>query len=281
MNIIDGKKIAQIVADELTQQIAFSKLSNRPPKLVIIGSNPDARSLVYIKAKIKRAEDIGIDTDFIDIGSKTRDEQISLVEEVNRDNSSDGIIIQLPLDDWSDPQELIDYISKEKDVDGLTTSNQNSLLVDESLFTPATPLAVMKIIESYNIKIAGKTVCVVGRSKLVGKPLKYLLESAGANVLVVHSKTKNTNELILKSDIVVSAAGKPGLISVGMVKENVILIDVGITEVDGKIVGDIDMNNMAEKASLISPVPGGVGPVTVVMLLSNVIKAYNRSVAHN
>ncbi|MEI8072648.1 MAG: bifunctional 5,10-methylenetetrahydrofolate dehydrogenase/5,10-methenyltetrahydrofolate cyclohydrolase [Candidatus Saccharibacteria bacterium] len=281
MNIIDGKKIAQIVADELTQQIAFSKLSNRPPKLVIIGSNPDARSLVYIKAKIKRAEDIGIDTDFIDIGSKTRDEQISLVEEVNRDNSSDGIIIQLPLDDWSDPQELIDYISKEKDVDGLTTSNQNSLLVDESLFTPATPLAVMKIIESNNIKIAGKTVCVVGRSKLVGKPLKYLLESAGANVLVVHSKTKNTNELILKSDIVVSAAGKPGLISVGMVKENVILIDVGITEVDGKIVGDIDMNNMAEKASLISPVPGGVGPVTVVMLLSNVIKAYNRSVAHN
>jgi len=281
MNIIDGKKIAQIVADELTQQIAFSKLSNRPPKLVIIGSNPDARSLVYIKAKIKRAEDIGIDTDFIDIGSKTRDEQISLVEEVNRDNSSDGIIIQLPLDDWSDPQELIDYISKEKDVDGLTTSNQNSLLVDESLFTPATPLAVMKIIESYNIKIAGKTVCVAGRSKLVGKPLKYLLESAGANVLVVHSKTKNTNELILKSDIVVSAAGKPGLISVGMVKENVILIDVGITEVDGKILGDIDMNNMAEKASLISPVPGGVGPVTVVMLLSNVIKAYNRSVAHN
>ena len=281
MNIIDGKKIAQIVADELTQQIAFSKLSNRPPKLVIIGSNPDARSLVYIKAKIKRAEDIGIDTDFIDIGSKTRDEQISLVEEVNRDNSSDGIIIQLPLDDWSDPQELIDYISKEKDVDGLTTSNQNSLLVDESLFTPATPLAVMKIIESYNIKIAGKTVCVVGRSKLVGKPLKYLLESAGANVLVVHSKTKNTNKLILKSDIVVSAAGKPGLISVGMVKENVILIDVGITEVDGKILGDIDMNNMAEKASLISPVPGGVGPVTVVMLLSNVIKAYNRSVAHN
>ncbi len=270
--IIDGKAIAQAIANQLTQEVTKLTARGIVPKLVIVGINPDDRAQVYIRMKQKRAEEVGIATEFIDIADKTPVEQQEFVTMLGKDNSVHGIILQLPLMGWYDAQDLLDCIPASKDVDGLTTISQDALETGKPGFIPATPLAVMELLKQSKVEVNNKTVCVIGRSNLVGKPLYYLLEQAGAKVLVGHRQVNDLSKLTRQADIVIAAAGSPGLVTAEMIKDRAVVIDVGINEIDGKLKGDVDFESVKDKASLISPVPGGVGPMTVVMLLSNVVK---------
>ncbi len=271
--IVDGKLLAQEIANQLISQVDKLRQYKINPKLAIVGIEPDTRSLVYINMKIKRAKEIGIQAEFIDLSGNSRSECITKVTELSKNPKIHGIVIQLPLSGWYDPQDLIDYINPAKDVDGLTSTSQDALEDGHTGLRPATPLAVMSILNTYDVELKDKTVTVVGRSHLVGTPLRYMLENAGAKVLVAHRQTQDLKSHTLKSDIVVSAAGSPGLITGDMVKNDVVVIDVGINDVDGKLRGDIDFDSVAPKASIITPVPGGVGPMTVVMLLQNIVQA--------
>ena len=271
--IVDGKLLAQEVADRLKKQVDELKLQGIKPKLVIVGIKPDDRSQIYIRMKLKRAEEIGIVTQYLDLSNATRTECVEAISELSDDPAVSGIILQLPLAGWYDPQDLIDYIEPSKDVDGLTSTNQSALEQHKSGIVPATPLAVMHILQKEHVDIKNKTVTIIGRSNLVGLPLRYLLEQAGADVHVGHRQIKDLKELTIKSDIVISAAGSPSLVTADMVQDGSIIIDVGINDVDDKLRGDVDFESVAKKASVITPVPGGVGPLTVVMLLQNVVES--------
>lgn len=278
MKIIDGKKIAQEIANKLTFQVSELITKNVVPKLVIVGISPDERAQVYIRMKQRRAEEIGITTEFVDIADKSPVDQQAYIQGLGGDDSVHGIILQLPLMGWYDAQDLLDCIPVNKDVDGLTTISQEALENGRPGFGPATPLGVMEILKQSNVSLKGKTVCVIGRSILVGKPLQYLFSQAGATVLVGHRQVDNLAKLTLQADIVVAAAGSPGLVTAEMIKDNTVVIDVGINEIKGKLHGDVDFESVKDKASIISPVPGGVGPMTVVMLLQNVITAAQKNI---
>ncbi|MDQ5943646.1 MAG: methylenetetrahydrofolate dehydrogenase / methenyltetrahydrofolate cyclohydrolase [Patescibacteria group bacterium] len=269
--IVDGKKLAQQVVNQLKKEADKLIKGGIKPKLVIVGIQPDTRSQVYIRMKLKRAEEIGIDTQYVDLGKKNHAECIDAVQELSNDNGVHGIVLQLPLAGWYDPQDLIDYIDPNKDVDGLTSTNQTVLEQNQPRIVPATPMAVMQILREYNVDIQDKVVAVIGRSHLVGMPLRYLLEHAGARVLVGHRQIKDIAGLTKQSDIVISAAGSPGLLSADMIKSGAIVIDVGINDVGGRLKGDVDFDSVKNIASIITPVPGGVGPLTVVMILQNVL----------
>lgn len=269
--VVEGKKLAQQIANRLQKKTNELIKGGIKPKLVIVSIKPDARSQVYIRMKLKRAEEIGIETQYIDLGNKNHADCIKSVQALSEDSNVHGIVLQLPLAGWYDPQDLIDYIDPSKDVDGLTSTNQTALEQNRLGIVPATPLAVMQILQEYNIDLRDKVVAVIGRSHLVGMPLRYLLEHAGARVLVGHRQIKDIASLTRQSDIVISAAGSPGLITGKMVKKDAVVIDVGINDVDGKLKGDVDFESVKEIASIITPVPGGVGPLTVIMLLQNTI----------
>jgi len=269
--VVEGKKLAQQIANRLQKKTNELIKGGIKPKLVIVSIKPDASSQVYIRMKLKRAEEIGIETQYIDLGNKNHADCIKSVQALSKDSNVHGIVLQLPLAGWYDPQDLIDYIDPSKDVDGLTSTNQTALEQNRPGIVPATPLAVMQILQEYNIDLRDKMVAVIGRSHLVGMPLRYLLEHAGARVLVGHRQIKDIAALTRQSDIVISAAGSPGLITGEMVKKDAVVIDVGINDVDGKLKGDVDFESVKEIASIITPVPGGVGPLTVIMLLQNTI----------
>lgn len=271
--IIDGKAIAQKIADDLSMQVSELKENGVVPKLVIIGINPDERALVYIRMKQRRAEEIGVATEFVDIADKTPVEQQEFVQGIGTDKSVHGIILQLPLMGWYDAQDLLDCIAPAKDVDGLTSVSQAALEAGTPGFVPGTPLGVMELLKQSNVDVNGKVVCVIGRSNLVGKPLFYLLQKAGAKVLVGHRQVQDLGELTRQADIVIAAAGSPGLVKAAMIKDGAVVIDVGINEIKGRLHGDVDFESVKGKAGMISPVPGGVGPMTVVMLLQNVVVA--------
>lgn len=271
--IVDGKSLAQEIANRLKKEVNDLNLRGVKPKLVIVGIKPDTRSQVYIRMKLKRAEEIGIIAEYVDLSNRSHAECVEKVTELSNDKSVHGIILQLPLAGWYDPQDLIDYIDPAKDVDGLTSTNQTALEQNKPGIVPATPLAVMQILKVNEVELKDKIVCIVGRSHLVGMPLRYLLEHTGAKVLVGHRQIKNIAELTLQSDIVISAAGSPGLITKDMIKKDTVVIDVGINDIDNKLRGDVDFESVSKIARLITPVPGGVGPMTVVMLLQNVVNA--------
>lgn len=269
--IVDGKKLAQQIASQLKKEADKLIKGGIQPKLVIVGIQPDTRSQVYIRMKLKRGKETGIDTQYVDLGKKNHAECIEAVQELSNDNSIHGIVLQLPLAGWYDPQDLIDYIDPDKDVDGLTSTNQTALEQNQPGIVPATPMAVMQILREYNVDLQDKVAAVIGRSHLVGIPLRHLLEHTGAKVLVGHRQIKDIDGLTKQSGIVISAAGSPGLITGEMIKKDAVVIDVGINDVDGKLKGDVDFDSVKDIASIITPVPGGVGPLTVVMLLQNVI----------
>lgn len=277
MTIIDGKKVANEKAEKLTREVAELKAQGITPKLIILCIQPDKRSLAYMGAKTRRGEQVGIDTEVVELDTPSIEEVQSKIEELNDDESVSGIILQLPIPENFDKQDVIDLIDPSKDVDGLTTTNQHLLASGKAQFVPATPLGVMELLGAYKVDIEGKTACVIGRSNLVGKPVKYLLEQAGAKVLEVNRETPDPPSVTSQADILVSAAGKPKLVTADMVKDGAVVIDVGITEENQKLYGDIDFEAVSQKASYLTPVPGGVGPMTVIMLLSNVVKAAKNS----
>ena len=269
--IIDGKLVRETVKDMLKKEI--SELKEELTLAVIQVGNNEA-SNIYVNNKIKLCDEIGINSIHEKLDDITEDELIKKIENLNEDDSVHGILVQLPLPDNFDTKKVINTISYLKDVDGLTTTNIGKLFNDEDSIIPCTALGVMKLLNYYNIDLEGKNVAIVGRSTLVGKPLFKLLLDKNATVTMCHSKTKNLEEVLKTKDIIISATGKKDLITNDMVKDEAVIIDVGITRVDNKIYGDVDFDNVYEKASFITKVPGGVGPMTVICLMENTLNCY-------
>jgi len=271
MNIIDGKHIQELKIKEFTNIV--NNISDKL-KLVVIQVGNDPASSVYVNNKKIFCEKTGILFEHIKYEDVTEEELISKIEVLNSDASVTGILVQLPLPKHLDEQKVIDAINPLKDVDGLTTINSGKLYVGKKGLVPCTAKGVIAILDSENIDLNGKNVVVVGRSKLVGLPLVKLLLDRNATVTVCHSRTLDLKEKTLSADILIVAIGKKHFITADFVKKDAIVIDVGINRVEGKLYGDCDFDNIKDKCLAITPVPGGVGPLTITMLISNVIDAY-------
>jgi len=276
--ILDGKALSEKIRGQLKREVEeLKKKAGREPALAVVLVGDDPASEIYVRNKIKACQKIGIRS--IDkklSASITQEELNSIVRELNEDETVDGIIVQLPLPKHLSCREVINYISPEKDVDGFHPVNVGKAvlgLYDEGLM-PCTPAGVMKFFEEYNIELEGKNAVMVGHSNIVGKPLANMLLNANATVSVCHIYTKDLAHYTRNADILCVATGVPHLIKEDMVKEGVVVIDIGISRVNGKIVGDVDFERVKEKASAITPVPGGVGPMTITMLLYNTVKAF-------
>ena len=269
--IIDGKKISLKIKDELKMEVEKFKVK---PKLVVISVGDNPASKVYVGQKEKAANYIGIDYLHEHYDNISDDDLVNEIEKLNKDKGVDGIIVQLPLPDGMDEKRIVNTISCDKDVDGLTYLNAGLLINDKETLASCTPKGIMKLLEHEKVKIEGANAVVVGRSILVGKPIANLLLNANATVTVCHSKTKDLAKITKKADILIAAIGKKHFITRDMVRRGSVIIDVGINRVDGKLYGDVDYDNVFDKVSKITPVPGGVGPMTVVMLMENVILAY-------
>jgi len=274
---LSGKEPASAILESVKERI--TKVG-RKPGLTIVQVGEDPASTVYVNMKAKKAEAIGLDAKLHRLPESTKEsELLELVEKLNRDDSIDGFMVQLPLPKHIDPDKIIEAIDPSKDVDGFTSKNMGRLFLkmpEESVLLPATPAGIIKMLEFYKVPIEGKHAVVVGRSNIVGRPIAVMLLNRNATVTVCHSRTKNLAEHTKNADILIAAVGKPGLITADMVKEDAYVIDVGTTRVEKKIVGDVDFENVIKKAHC-SPVPGGVGPMTVAMLISNVVEAATRS----
>ena len=269
--IIDGKKISLKIKDELKMEVEKLKVK---PKLVVISVGDNPASKVYVGQKEKAANYIGIDYLHEHYDTISDDELVKEIEKLNKDKSVDGIIVQLPLPDGMDEKRIVNTISCDKDVDGLTYLNAGLLINNKETLASCTPKGIMKLLEHEKVKIEGANAVVVGRSILVGKPIANLLLNANATVTICHSNTKDLSKITKKADILIAAIGKKHFITRDMVKRGSVIIDVGINRVDGKLYGDVDYDNVFDKVSKITPVPGGVGPMTVVMLMENVLLAY-------
>ena len=272
--IIDGKKIRDEILDELKKKVKQYMIK---PCLAVIQIGDDEASNTYIKSKEKACNAIGIYFKHIKFTETTKEiEVINKILELNNDEYVHGILLQLPLPSGFNQDKLINYIARNKDVDGLTDINIGKIFNNKPGLVSCTPQGIMKLLERENIDVAGKNVTIVGRSNLVGKPLLGLLLNKDATVTICHSKTENLKKHTKNADILIVAVGKKHFITEDMVKEDAIVIDVGINRENGKLYGDIDYDNVKSKAKKITPVPGGVGPMTVAMLMSNVIASYEK-----
>lgn len=274
MYIIDGKKIRNEIIEDLKKEVKHYMIK---PCLAVIQVGDDPASNTYIKSKEKACSEIGIYFKHIKFNETTKEiEIINKILELNADEYVHGILLQLPLPEGFNSDKLINYIARNKDVDGLTDINIGKLYNNKPCLISCTPQGIMKLLEKENIDVKGKNVTIVGRSNLVGKPLLGLMLNNDATVTICHSKTENLSEHTKKADILIVAVGKKHFIKENMVKKDAVVIDVGINKEDGKLYGDVDFEKVSEKTSKITPVPGGVGPMTVAMLMNNVIQAYQK-----
>lgn len=270
--ILDGKEKSKKIRSWVKQEV---EQIQQPIKLLVILVGNDPASQIYVASKEKACHEVGIDTQTWRFDANiTQKELIGRIRQANEDNTVHAILVQLPLPTHLDEKQVINEIHPWKDVDGLTIANQGKLLNQMKGIVPATPLGVMHLIDEYKLDLNGKNAVVIGRSALVGKPLALLLLQRNATVTIAHSKTTNLKEIIKQSDVVVSAVGRGHFITADMIKPGAIVIDVGITRVFGKIMGDVDYQNCLDIASYITPVPGGVGPMTIATLLENVVECY-------
>ncbi len=278
MTLLDGKMVSTNLKNELKEKVeTLKKIYNITPKLsiVLVGANP--ASQVYVKNKIKACEYTGIIPELINVEDTiTEVELLAIVDKLNNDDSVHGIIVQLPLPKHINEQVIIDAINNKKDVDGFGIENKGRLFCGLDSLHSATPEGIMTLLDAYNIPIEGKHAVVVGRSNIVGKPIAMLLLAKNATVTITHSRTNDLASITKQADILVVAIGKAKYVTSDMVKEGAIVIDVGINRIDGKLYGDVDFENVANKTSYITPVPGGVGPLTIASLLKNTLIAYER-----
>ena len=272
MKLIDGKKIQIEMIEELNHKVSDLMFA---PKLVIIQVGDFGPSNKYVAQKKTVGEKVGIDVEHIRFYEDSTEEEIlNKIDELNEDPKVNGIMVQLPLPTGFDEDKIANRVSSKKDVDGLTTENIGLLFDGKNAFTPCTALGVMELFKRYNIDLKGKHAVILGRSKLVGKPLIACLLNENATVTVCHSKTENLSSITKKADILIVAIGKKHFVTKDMIKEGTVVIDVGINVEDGKIYGDVDFDDVKDKASFLTPVPNGVGRMTVISLMNNVIKAY-------
>lgn len=273
--IIDGKALAKKTRENLKLKVDELKKQGIYPKLAVIMVGDDPSSKIYVKNKSKACEDVGIlyEEHLLDASIEMK-ELLNLIEELNKRDDVHGILLQSPIPKHLDINLAFRSIVPEKDVDGFNPINVGKLSLNQDCFVSCTPFGVMRMLEEYNIEVEGKHAVVIGRSNIVGKPMLQCLLNKNATVTVCHSKTKNLKDITKLADILVCAIGKPKFVTEDMVKEGTVIIDVGINRgEDGKICGDVDFEHVKEKASFITPVPGGVGPMTIAMLMNNIVKA--------
>lgn len=276
MELIDGKKVAESCRSELKEKI---KSLPSKPGLAVIRVGEDAASEIYVRLKRKMCEELDINFTEYHLDSDIKQsELIDLIKKLNDSKDVNGILLQSPIPYHLNIIEAFETISPEKDVDGFNPVNVGRLAQGQDSFAASTPAGVMKLLEAYNIDITGKECVIVGRSNIVGRPMAQLLLNANGTITVCHSKTKNLGEITKHADILVVAIGNPRYITADMVKEGAVVIDVGINRITETkaLVGDVDFDNVKNKCSYITPVPGGVGPMTIITLMGNVVKAYEK-----
>ena len=289
MQLLDGKKVSEDIKNEIAAEVAQMKSNGeKVPHLAAIIVGNDGASLTYVGSKVKSCERVGFESTLIKMPSTTSEtELLKKIKELNENDDIDGFIVQLPLPKQIDTQKIIMAICPTKDVDGFHPENFGKMALDMSTFIPATPFGILELLERYNVETKGKHTVVIGRSHIVGRPMSILMGRKGfpgnSTVTVTHSHSKNINQITSQADIIISALGVPNFLKAEMVKDDVVIIDVGITRVVDettekgyKIVGDVDFENVSKKASYITPVPGGVGPMTIAMLLKNTLLARER-----
>ena len=275
--ILDGKKTAESLMKKIAGEVTAIN-EDITLALIMVGKNP--ASQVYVRNKIKACDEAGIRVKDYFLDEKIpQKELLKIIAECNADPKIHGILVQLPLPSHLNESEIINAIDPLKDVDGLTIVNQGKLMVGSDAIAPATPKGVITLLQKYFVEIAGKNAVVVGRSSLVGKPAALLLLQKNATVTIAHSKTANLREVTRRADILVVAVGKPRFITADMVKKDAVVVDVGINKVEGKIVGDVDFAGVKEVASYITPVPKGVGPMTIASLLENILLCYKKQIS--
>jgi methylenetetrahydrofolate dehydrogenase (NADP+)/methenyltetrahydrofolate cyclohydrolase len=286
MQLLDGKKTAEDIKVEIAAEV--QKIKNKGGKVphlaaVIVGN--DGASLTYVGSKVRACERVGFESTLVKMPSTTSEtELLKKIKELNEDDNIDGFIVQLPLPEQIDEQKVLMAVSPSKDVDGFHPENFGKMALDMSTFIPATPFGILELLERYGVETKGKHTVVIGRSHIVGRPMSILMGRKGfpgnSTVTLTHSYTKNIEEITIQADIIITALGVPNYLKADMVKDGVVVIDVGITRVPDEskekgyvITGDVDFENVSKKASFITPVPGGVGPMTIAMLLKNTLLA--------
>jgi methylenetetrahydrofolate dehydrogenase (NADP+)/methenyltetrahydrofolate cyclohydrolase len=286
MQLLDGKKTAEDIKSEIAVEV--QKMKNNGEKVphlaaVIVGN--DGASLTYVGSKVKACERVGFESTLVKMPSTTSEtELLKKIKELNEDPNIDGFIVQLPLPEQIDEQKVLMAVDPSKDVDGFHPENFGKMALDMSTFIPATPFGILELLERYGVETKGKHTVVIGRSHIVGRPMSILMGRKGfpgnSTVTLTHSYTKNIEEITIQADIIITALGVPNYLKANMVKDGVVVIDVGITRVADEthpkgyvITGDVDFENVSKKASFITPVPGGVGPMTIAMLLKNTLLA--------
>jgi methylenetetrahydrofolate dehydrogenase (NADP+) / methenyltetrahydrofolate cyclohydrolase len=290
MTILDGKKTSNDIKDEIAEAVkALKHEGKKVPHLAAILVGTDGASMTYVNAKVKACERIGFNSTLIDLPENTSEENLlENIEKLNNDNDIDGFIVQLPLPKHIDEQKVLMAVNPDKDVDGFHPINVGKMTLDLPGFLSATPFGILELLERYKVETSGANVVIIGRSHIVGRPLSILMsqkrKAGNATVTVAHSRTKNLSEITQKADIIVAALGIPEFLTGDMVKEGVTIIDVGITRVSDeskprgyRLAGDVHFKSVSEKAAFITPVPGGVGPMTIAMLLQNTLLACERN----
>ena len=283
MKILDGKAVSLKVKESVKVRADELKKFGVEPTLAVVLVGEDKASQTYVRAKEKACNEYGIKSVAHRLSENTtQNELLALINVLNLDDSIHGILVQLPLPNHIDTNVVLAAIDPRKDVDGFHAVNVGKLVSGLDGFVPCTPLGVMEILKEYGIDVAGLNAVVIGRSNIVGKPMANLLLNASATVTVTHSKTKNLKEICKNADLIVAAIGKPFFLKADMVKDGAVVVDVGINRLDdGRLVGDVDFDEVAPKCSYITPVPGGVGPMTIAMLLNNTILAAQAKIAKN
>lgn len=272
--LIDGVLVANSVKAEVKAEVEALKQKGISVGLAVILVGNNAASEIYVRNKQRACEAVGINSyKYLLSENTTEEELLALIEKLNGDSKVNGILCQLPLPSHINKSAVVSYIDPIKDVDGFNPQNAGKMLSSSRCLLPCTPQGVIKLLDYYGIEIEGKNCAVIGRSDIVGKPMAVLLNERNATVTLCHSKTADMKNILKNADIIVSATGKPRLVTADMVKAGAVVIDVGITREKGKLCGDVDFENVSKKASFISPVPGGVGPMTIAMLLKNTLKA--------
>jgi methylenetetrahydrofolate dehydrogenase (NADP+)/methenyltetrahydrofolate cyclohydrolase len=289
MVLLDGKKVSEDIKNEIAAEVNKMKANGeKVPHLAAIIVGNDGASLTYVGSKVKACERVGFESTLVKMPSTTSEtELLKKIKELNANDDIDGYIVQLPLPDQIDTQKVLMAVDPSKDVDGFHPENFGKMALDMTTFIPATPFGILELLERYNVETKGKQTVVIGRSHIVGRPMSILMGRKGfpgnSTVTLTHSHTKNINQITSQADIIITALGVPNYLKAEMIKDDAVIIDVGITRVPDettekgyKITGDVDFENVSKKASYITPVPGGVGPMTIAMLLKNTLLARER-----
>jgi methylenetetrahydrofolate dehydrogenase (NADP+)/methenyltetrahydrofolate cyclohydrolase len=286
MTILDGKKTSNDIKAEIAESVKeITANGSRPPHLAAIIVGDDGASLTYVGSKVRACKKVGFDSTLIKLSENILEQELLLkVKELNENDAIDGYIVQLPLPKHIDSQKILMAVDPSKDVDGFHPTNFGKMALNLPTFISATPYGIMELLDRYNVETSGKHTVVIGRSDIVGRPISILMSRksnpGNSTVTLAHSRTRNIKELTLQADIIISALGSPNFVTENMVKDGVVIVDVGITRVKDdskkgyKIVGDVDYENVSKKSSFITPVPGGVGPMTIAMLLTNTLQAF-------